>query len=333
MNKDDNKYSHEEETQMIEESDCCGNGCTNCVLNTGFQKSINLKKIGKKNVMSSYRNFRLLNRRSHNPKGKIDSNDKTELSQVLEFHFCIDDTLNNATEYYLDIPIGYHIMMRTKLPTGELYLRPYSPYWVDALGLEFKILVNLEPNGHMSRYMKSLQVGESVEFRGSIGVYELSKSYDKERHIFLITQGVAIAPTIRIVQHILENEEDVSRVFQLACYKDLEHAFFRDELIEFNKYWNFKSRIYLAHQRCPPEMCTDGECTGKCTWFQDNLFYREIAFTRRLDKFELLDLCSSFNESIEQVFLIAGGKTFQETWCATIKNSCVNVLDKNIFLL
>ncbi|XP_054728863.1 NADH-cytochrome b5 reductase-like [Anastrepha obliqua] len=322
-----------DERTVANENDCCGNGCVNCVLDVGLRKSVAIDRLGKHNIISAYQKFRLLSKRPHNPKGEKSNNSEDDLPEVLELHFSVAELPNNASDYILEIPAGHHVMMRAILPSGLVWLRPYSPFWVDVLAMEFKILVNLAPNGPMSRFISSLQVGDSVEFRGPIGAPETITSRDTERHIFVITQGVAIAPTLRIVKEILENDEDFSKVVQLVCYRDLQHAFFRDTLREFNKYWNYTNRIYLAHQRCPSDMCKNTECSGKCAWFSKQLWYKEAVFLRRLNETDLIDVCKCVNEGTNLEFVIAGDKRFQKIVAEMVENSKVGFLEKNILLL
>ncbi|XP_036318584.1 NADH-cytochrome b5 reductase-like [Rhagoletis pomonella] len=317
----------------MDESDCCGNGCMSCILNVGLRKSDAVDLVGKYNVISIYQKFRLLERRSHNPKAFNSTHSNEDLPKVLELHFKAADLPIDSGDYILDIPVGYHIMMRTKLPNDVVWLRPYSPFWVDALALEFKILVNLSPNGYMSRYISGLQPGDLVEFRGPIGAYERTTRNCEDSCVFVITQGVAIAPTLRIVKRILDNEEDFSRVIQLACYRDLKHSYFRDKLKEFNKYWNYSSRIYLAHQRCSKEMCEDSKCTGKCDWFQSKLWYKELVYSQRLNLSELENICNVIKKDTKLEFVIAGSKKFQEAVNEMIHKSTIEALEENIFML
>lgn len=319
---------------MISESDCCGNGCASCVLNVGFRKTSNDNLEAKQNVISEYRKFRLLRKYPHNPIGRDDGNGNCDIVEVFELHFCVSELLDGVGDFALVIPAGCHVMMRHRLPTGLVCLRPYSPFWVETMAMEFKILVNLTPNGEMSRFIKDLKIGDFVEFRGPIGAYEYFSNTKTERNVFIITQGVAIAATIRIVKDILDNEEDFSQVFQLACYKDIDNAFFRGALRDFNKYWNYKSRIYLAHQRCPQSMCKTVECSGECTWFQKKLWYKEKAYLCRLTESELSDICKGIvDNDIELVFIIAGSNNFQESVTNIVKKLTLQSLNIKFVLL
>ncbi|XP_018791740.1 PREDICTED: NADH-cytochrome b5 reductase-like [Bactrocera latifrons] len=321
-----------DQTAFMSESECCGNGCINCVLNVGYRKTSCNNIEGKQNVISEYRKFRLSSKYPHNPMCREDDNGNGV--EVFELHFCVADLPDGMEDFALMIPTGYHVMMRQYLATGLVCLRPYSPFWVDTLAMEFKILVNLAPCGQMSRYIKTLKVGDFVEFRGPIGAYEYFSNMKTERNVFIITQGVAIAATIRIVEDILNNEEDFSHVFQVACYKDIEHTFFRDALRDFNKYWNYKSHIYLAHQKCMHRKCKTAECSGECTWFQKQLRYKEKVHLRRFTNSELNDISKEIvGNSTESVFIIAGSNNFQESVTNDIKKLTLESSNTKIVLL
>lgn len=196
----------------INESDCCGNGCANCVLNIKPAKSHKADKSGKQNILRTYTQFCLINKTLHS----------LQVHNVWELHFKSKHCDNK--DYILDINAGYHLMMRKALTEMEIernkenkveterkyILRPYSPYWWDGFEMEFKILVNIIPKGAMSEYINKLEINDEVEFRGPIGTFEYQTDLKGEKCLLIISQGVAIAPVIPIIEDILNNEEDRS---------------------------------------------------------------------------------------------------------------------------
>ncbi|XP_037931568.1 NADH-cytochrome b5 reductase-like [Teleopsis dalmanni] len=279
------------------ESDCCGNGCVNCVLNV---KSISPIEItSKQNILRNYTKFTLKNKQPHTPL----------LPDVIDLHFVYADVNDGASEFCVHVPPGHHIMMRAFIE-DKVWLRPYSPFWVDTSKFEFKILVNLKPQGLMSNYIENLSIGDKVEFRGPIGSF-VHKTPSCDKCIYIITQGVAIAPTIPIVEQILHNEDDLTRVYHLNCFTDINHIYFRKNLNDFNKYWNYEGHIYLAHQVCSNEKCQNsGSCCGECEVFRKLLWYKESAYIRRLTKTDLEKICCN-NLNYQKEFIISGTKVFQ----------------------
>ncbi|KAH8235552.1 hypothetical protein KR032_002475, partial [Drosophila birchii] len=289
-------FSQEEEEQEqlfnVQESDCCGNGCTNCILDNKPKPSKRLLLAGKRNIILTYTKFRLIEKKTH------PSDD-----QVLLLHFAAAD--DGAEDSVLDIPAGHHIMLRV----GSL-LRPYSPYWNDFQRREFRILVKLQPEGPMSRHLAAVQPNDLLEFRGPIGNYANDPNLTK--CIFIVAQGVAIAPTLPLVRSVLENEEDMSRIWHLVCARDLAHVFFREELLEFGQNWNYRSCLYLPHQQCQSPPCQmAGHCVAACQELRQRLRYKEVAKVARL---EATELASHVNSTIpgQRVLIVAGDSGFQK---------------------
>ncbi|XP_017110866.1 NADH-cytochrome b5 reductase-like [Drosophila elegans] len=311
------------EEELLQDSDCCGNGCTNCILDNKPRPSKRVLLAGKRNVILSYTKFRLLRRETL----ESEAESKTG-GQVLLLHFghapeepgaeAEDDTV-------LDIPPGHHVMLRI----GSL-LRPYSPYWSDFQAKEFRILVKLQADGPMSRLLAAVQPNDLLEFRGPIGQYAHDASTAK--CIYIVAQGVAIAPTLPLVRQVLENEEDMSRVWHLVCARDLQHVYFREELLEFAQYWNYRSCLYLPHQQCASAACQEaGHCVPECLHLRRSLRYKETAKVARLDA---SGLATYLNPSIpgQRLLIVAGDSTFQKTMAQMATQSLA--LDPvNVYLL
>ncbi|EDV30088.1 uncharacterized protein Dana_GF16002 [Drosophila ananassae] len=311
--KKETSASEEQDPFTIQESDCCCNGCTNCILDNKPKPSRRLVLAGKRNAILGYTKFRLIWRESHPADDAV---------LLLHLRHAVDE---KDDESVLDIPPGHHVMLRD----GSL-LRPYSPYWSDFLTKEFRILVKLQPGGGMSRKLASVQVNDVLEFRGPIGNYLYDGSVAK--CLFIICQGVAIAPTLPLVRQVLENEDDMSRIWHLVCSRDLQHVYFRDELLEFARNWNYKSCLYLPHQQCGSSACQEaGHCLPECLELAKSLRYKEAAKASRLD---LPELSGYANRNIPgtRIAIIAGDSRFQEI----MKKMATKALDleaANVYLL
>ncbi|KAH8237654.1 hypothetical protein KR038_004777, partial [Drosophila bunnanda] len=281
----------EQQLFEVQASDCCGNGCTNCILDNKPRPSKRVLLAGKRNIILTYTKFRLIGKETHR------SDD-----QVLLLHFGAADAPEDTV---LDVPPGHHVMLRV----GSL-LRPYSPYWSDFQRREFRILVKLQPEGPMSLHLAALQPSDLLEFRGPIGNYTNDPSLTK--CLFIVAQGVAIAPTLPLIRSVLENEEDMSRIWHLVCARDLEHVYFRQELLEFAQNWNYRSCLYLPHQQCDSPACQGaGHCGPECQDLKRRLRYKEVAKVARLDATEL---ASHVNSTIpgQRVLIVAGDAAFQK---------------------
>ncbi|XP_017050619.1 NADH-cytochrome b5 reductase-like [Drosophila ficusphila] len=299
----------------LQDSDCCGNGCTNCILDNKPQPSKRVLLAGKRNVILNYTKFRLLRRENLESDG-----------QVLLLHFGhAPEEGTEAEDCVLDIPPGHHVMLRF----GSL-LRPYSPYWSDFLAKEFRILVKLQKEGPMSQHLAAVQPNDLLEFRGPIGQYVHDPQNGK--CIYIVAQGVAIAPTLPLVRQVLDDEEDMSRLWHLVCAPDLQHVYFREELLEFAQFWNYKGCLYLPHQKCDSADCKKAKkCNTECLHFRRSLRYREMAKVCRLDASEL---SRHVNTSIpgQRIVIVAGDSSFQRN-ISQLATESLAVDPANVYLL
>lgn len=299
----------------IDESDCCGNGCTNCILDNKPKPSKHALLTGKSNVILNYADFRLISNETHNGD-----------AQIRLLHFVhVSTNGEKDDDSILDIPPGHHVMLRTQLTDDATpLLRPYSPYWTDLVGKEFKILVKLQPDGAMSGFLSTVQPLQVLQFRGPIGNYVHDAS--RSKCIVIIAQGVAIAPTMPIISQVLDNEDDMNRIRHLVCAQDLQHVYFRDRLLEFAQYWNYHSCLYLTHQQCT--CCSNGK-DQPCEHLRKELRYKEAAHTGHLDAKQLASYVTSQDGTI--VVIIAGHSSFQRHMREQV--NALNVTDDNIYLL
>ncbi|EDX18359.1 NADH-cytochrome b5 reductase-like [Drosophila simulans] len=308
-----------ENEEPLRDSDCCGNGCTNCILDNKPRPSKRVLLAGKRNVILGYTKFRLLGRE------ELGSGPNGQLLLLHFAHAAEEEDGERPGDTVLDIPPGHHVMLRV----GCL-LRPYSPYWSDFVAKEFRILVKLQPEGPMSRHLQAVQPDDLLEFRGPIGQYVHDPQPAK--CIYIIAQGVAIAPTLPLVRQVLDNEEDMSRLWHLVCARDLQHVYFREEMLEFAQFWNYRSCLYLPHQQCDSSACQEaGHCAQQCPQLRDNLRYKETAKVSRLDAAEL---ATHLNPAIpgQRVLIVAGDSSFQKI-IAQIGTQSLDVDPANIYML
>lgn len=319
----------------INESDCCGNGCANCVLNIKPAKSLKADKSGKQNILQKYKKFSLINKNLHVP----------EVNNVWELHF--KSIESNKKDFILDINPGYHLMMRrcctemekeqnekNEMALERKYLlRPYSPCWWDCIEMEFKILVHIIKNGPMSDYIEKLRINEEVEFRGPIGTFEYEMDVKGEKCLLLISQGVAIAPVIGIIEDILNNEDDMCRIIHISCFRDIKHIYFRDKLYNFNKYWNYKGHIYVSQELCNNLDCLKNlRCLENCQHFKSKLKYNELIRSKRFTENDLQQILANLKYKKENTLItLAGLGTFQQYFKELLEK--FDYKENNIYLL
>lgn len=108
----------------------------------------------------------------------------------------------------------------------------------------------------------------------------------------MIGQGTGIAPLYSIVNEILGNEEDMTKIILFYCCKSLNSILLRDELYSCRSYWNFNYQVFLSEG------------------LQESIKYREPILPHKFHKecFDQHKINISSNNSDQ--FLICGSKKF-----------------------
>lgn len=105
----------------------------------------------------------------------------------------------------------------TRAPNGQnaegkpkYVIRPYTPISdPDAKGY-FDLMIKVYPEGKMSQHFASLKPGDVVEVKGPIE--KLRYSPNMKKHIGMIAGGTGITPMLQIIEAILKNPDDNTKV-------------------------------------------------------------------------------------------------------------------------
>ncbi|KAG9352862.1 hypothetical protein JZ751_017438 [Albula glossodonta] len=133
-------------------------------------------------------------------------------------------------EHVLGLPVGKHVYLSARVD-GNLVVRPYTPVSSDDdkgfVDLVVKIYFrNVNPKfpegGKMSQYLDSLQLGDTVDFRGPGGLLEYrgqgqfvvqpdkksSGEIKTASSLGLIAGGTGITPMLQLVRAIMKDPND-----------------------------------------------------------------------------------------------------------------------------
>lgn len=200
---------------------------------------------------------------------------------------------------------GDHFLIKYTSADNVSCTRAYTPIKLQEQGehakeCDFFIAVKRYTNGLVSNYLFNLTIGQETLWRGPYGSYNMQP--DKFNRIIMIAQGTGVAPFMSIIQSILSNEEENTRMVLCYCCKDITEILFRYELYEFNSYWNFRYKIYLSI--APDES------------FLRSMKYNEPVMNNKFTISELDSLKPHPNDQ----YLLCGSEQFMKEFEVKLKN-------------
>lgn len=276
------------------ESDCCGQGCVPCVKDIYEQELARWEKRkedgadmdrGNRDEMSD-NEYVLCTLTSIVP--------VTGDTQIYQF------SLPQSTRLTTALP-GQHLILQQTTENGNSsFTRQFTILTHDARS--FKTLIKTYRDGRMSRFICDWKVGESVPWRGPLGVFRYSPGSFKQ--IVAFAMGTGIVPILSVVESILKDEDDETMLDLHFGFKDLENVLLIDNLSRISDYWNVTLTLHLSRQTS--------------------------ARTCRFSKIVLDQVCESFvkdvvskhlpAESCRSLFLVCGTKAFESSmikWIGT----------------
>ncbi|XP_032511541.2 NADH-cytochrome b5 reductase-like [Danaus plexippus] len=279
--------------------DCCNSGCNPCIFEV-FEKQLQLYKKCKENdeILKTEENG--ISQLEYSSFFISDIVELTENLRILKFKKLRTDS---NTKIFWNA--GDHFLL--KYNDGNMSCsRAYTPIKLKKSYLEdfdFLIIVKKYSQGLVSQYLFTLEKGHETLWRGPYGHYNVLEN--KFKRIVMIAQGTGIAPFIYIIDQILNDEDNMTKLVLFFCCKSLNEILFRNELYEFKSYWNFQYHIYLSDR------------------WNDNknkVMYSEPIIERKLRADDLVEIkpCNS------DQFLVCGSQQFMRDFDHILKKElCV----------
>ncbi|KAL3452812.1 NADH-cytochrome b5 reductase 1 [Aspergillus insuetus] len=104
----------------------------------------------------------------------------------------------------LGLPIGQHISLAATIEgQPKEVVRSYTPISSDNEVGYFDLLVKAYPQGNISKYLTTLNVGDTMKVRGPKGAMVYTPNMC--RHIGMIAGGTGITPMLQIIKAIIRN--------------------------------------------------------------------------------------------------------------------------------
>jgi len=148
----------------------------------------------------------------------------------------------------LGLPTGQHIAIRHEVDNKQI-ARSYTPTSSNKDRGRLELTIKVYPDGKLTPWLKSLNIGDTVEIRGPKGEMKYHKNLVKE--MGMIAGGTGITPMFQIVRRICEDPRDDTKTTLLYANKTEADILMRKELDEFAaKYEQFRVHYVLSS---PPD--------------------------------------------------------------------------------
>ena len=220
-----------------------------------------------------------------NPRKKISL--KLQGKTVLSRDSFLLDFALPTPEHVLGLPTGKHIFMSAKID-GETVLRRYTPitsnHDIGCIKFVIKCYRPCErfPNGGvMSQYVDTLQIGDTLDFKGPVGEFEYLANGTfitelegkcQARCFNMIAGGTGITPCMQIASEILRHEEDATLVSLIFACRIEEDLLLRDTLDEWAiKYPNRFKVHYILSDETPKDWKYSSGFVSKAL-FEEHLY-------------------------------------------------------------
>ncbi|KAM3463676.1 hypothetical protein NHJ6243_003081 [Beauveria neobassiana] len=181
---------------------------------------------------------------------------KVQLSpDVYRFTFALP-----TTETVLGLPIGQHVAIKADV-AGESVSRSYTPVSNNADRGVLELVIKVYPDGKLTNnYLKNLQVGDEVLFRGPKGAMRYTRGLAKR--IGMVAGGTGITPMFQVIRAICEDDRDLTQVSLIYANKTEQDILLRKELDTFARRYPKQFKVFYLLDN-PPEDWAYG--TGYCT--------------------------------------------------------------------
>jgi len=151
-----------------------------------------------------------------------------------------------SDKHRLGLPIGKHVFMNAMID-GKLTMRAYTPKTNDLVQgyVDFVIktyFANEHPRfpegGKMTQHLEGLKVGDKIAFRGPVGEFEyLGKGKYIHNHVEghathfnMIAGGTGITPCWQVLEAVLRDPEDETKISLLFANQTEEDILLRAEM-------------------------------------------------------------------------------------------------------
>ncbi|KAI0147358.1 oxidoreductase NAD-binding domain-containing protein [Xylariaceae sp. FL1272] len=171
-----------------------------------------------------------------------------------------EDVNHNTKRLRFTLPTEDHVsglnltsaLLTYSWPKGAMLpcVRPYTPVSASDEPGVLEFLVKKYPNGKQSTHLHSLQPGESLRFVTPIPGYKWTPN--KHSDITLIAGGAGITPMYQLIQGILRNPEDKTRITLVFGVNSDADVLLKSEFEDFERRFPGRFRaVYTVSNPVP----------------------------------------------------------------------------------
>lgn len=158
-------------------------------------------------------------------------------------------------EQLLGLPVGQHITLKVTLPSGEEVLRPYTPTTETSQRGFVDFVIKVYPEGRMSQALDALSIGNRVLFKGPKGRFNYEQG--KYSAIGMLAGGTGITPMYQVIQHILRDPNDTTKISLIFGNVTEDDILLKDELQQLAARRPGCLRVYQVLDK-PPKNWREG---------------------------------------------------------------------------
>uniref|UniRef100_A0A2K5PXR4 NADH-cytochrome b5 reductase n=1 Tax=Cebus imitator TaxID=2715852 RepID=A0A2K5PXR4_CEBIM len=178
-----------------------------------------------------------------------------------------------SPQHILGLPVGQHIYLSARID-GNLVIRPYTPVSSDDdkgfVDLVIKVYFKdthpkFPAGGKMSQYLESMQIGDTIDFRGPSGllVYQGKGKFairpDKKsnpviktvKSVGMIAGGTGITPMLQVIRAIMKDPDDHTVCHLLFANQTEKDILLRPELEELRNEHSSRFKLWYTLDRAP----------------------------------------------------------------------------------
>ena len=144
---------------------------------------------------------------------------------------------------------------------GKFVARPYTPTSLGDQKGHVDFVIKAYPGGKVTGHLWGLRVGDEIEIKGPLPKFKYEPNLKKE--IGMVAGGTGITPMLQIIQEVLRNPEDKTKLVLVFANNNLEDILLKDKIDELAA--KHPTRFSVTYVVATPPAGWKGGEKGFCT--------------------------------------------------------------------